>query len=94
MKRNATAVWQGGLKDGSGSISTETGTVADAGILLRDPLPSRVPAATPETGPRWRRRSCLPVAISMALSLALGDPAAAPERIDTTGKTVGHRAQR
>jgi osmotically inducible protein OsmC len=30
MKRNASAVWQGGLKDGKGRISTESGVLADA----------------------------------------------------------------
>lgn len=30
MKRKAAAVWQGGLKDGKGSVSTESGTLAGA----------------------------------------------------------------
>jgi osmotically inducible protein OsmC len=29
MKRKASAVWQGGLKDGKGSISTDSGVLAD-----------------------------------------------------------------
>ena len=29
MKRSASAVWQGGLKDGKGSISTASGVLAD-----------------------------------------------------------------
>ena len=29
MKRNASAVWKGGLKDGQGKISTESGVLAD-----------------------------------------------------------------
>jgi len=28
MKRNASAVWQGGLKDGKGTISTDSGVLA------------------------------------------------------------------
>ncbi len=28
MQRMASAVWQGGLKDGKGSISTESGVLA------------------------------------------------------------------
>src|SRR5690606_19819150 len=30
MKRSASAVWNGGLKDGKGSISTQSGVLADA----------------------------------------------------------------
>ena len=30
MKRSASAVWQGGLKDGNGRISTESGVLSDA----------------------------------------------------------------
>ena len=30
MNRNASAVWQGGLKDGDGRISTESGALKDA----------------------------------------------------------------
>ena len=30
MKRNASAVWQGGLKDGNGRISTESGVLSEA----------------------------------------------------------------
>lgn len=30
MKRKASAVWHGGLKDGKGSISTESGTLKEA----------------------------------------------------------------
>lgn len=30
MKRTASAVWNGGLKDGKGSISTESGVLSDA----------------------------------------------------------------
>ena len=29
MKRKASAVWQGGLKDGKGSISTESGVLKE-----------------------------------------------------------------
>lgn len=29
MKRSASAVWKGGLKDGSGTISTQSGVLAD-----------------------------------------------------------------
>ena len=29
MKRNAKAVWKGGLKDGKGTISTDSGVLSD-----------------------------------------------------------------
>ena len=34
MKRNASAVWQGGLKDGGGTISTESGALVDKPYLF------------------------------------------------------------
>ena len=39
MKRKASAVWRGGLKDGKGSIATERHT--DKGTLITGSLPAR-----------------------------------------------------
>ena len=41
MKRTASAVWKGGLKDGKGSISTESGVLSDTPIFLLDSLRGR-----------------------------------------------------
>ena len=34
MKRTASAVWKGGLKDGKGTISTESGVLSDTQYSL------------------------------------------------------------
>jgi osmotically inducible protein OsmC len=35
MNRKASAVWQGGLKDGRGTVSTESGVLSDAAYSFR-----------------------------------------------------------
>ncbi|MBA1147899.1 OsmC family protein [Ectothiorhodospiraceae bacterium WFHF3C12] len=79
MKRNAAAVWQGGLKDGSGTISTESGTLAQAQYSF---------GARFEQGSGTNPEELLGAAhagcYSMALSLVLGESGITPERIDTT----------
>ncbi|WP_440997789.1 OsmC family protein [Arhodomonas sp. SL1] len=79
MKRNATAVWQGGLKDGSGNISTETGTVANAAYSFG----TRFEQGT-GTNPEELLAAAHAGCYSMALSLVLGESGVTPERIDTT----------
>ncbi len=32
MKRSASAVWKGGLKDGTGTVSTETGALSERAL--------------------------------------------------------------
>ena len=32
MKRSASAVWKGGLKDGKGTVSTETGVLSSVPV--------------------------------------------------------------
>ena len=34
MKRSGSAVWQGGLKDGKGTLSTESGTLEGCDVRL------------------------------------------------------------
>ena len=56
MQRKASALWQGGLKDGKGSLSTDSGVLEQAdAILLQHSLRKRrrhQPRGTPRRGPR------------------------------------------
>lgn len=79
MKRNAAAVWQGGLKDGVGSVSTESGTLAQAQYSFG----TRFEQGT-GTNPEELLGAAHAGCYSMALSLVLGESGITPERIDTT----------
>jgi osmotically inducible protein OsmC len=78
MKRSASAVWRGGLKDGKGSISTETGVLREAGYGF---------SARFEDGPGTNPEELLGAAhagcFSMALALALEQAGCKAERIET-----------
>lgn len=79
MKRNATAVWQGGLKEGSGTVSTQSGTVAGAGYSFGTRF-EQGEGTNPEELLAAAHAGCY----SMALSMVLGQDGLTPERIDTT----------
>ncbi len=79
MQRKASAVWQGGLKDGKGTLTTEskalTGTPYSFGTRFEG-----VPGTNPEELLGAAHAGCF----SMALSMMLGEAGIKPERIDTT----------
>lgn len=76
--RKATAVWKGGIKDGGGTISTETGVLKEAAYGFKSRF---------ETGPGTNPEELIAAAhagcFSMALSLMLGNAGITPERIET-----------
>jgi len=78
MQRKASAVWQGGLKDGKGSITT------DSGVLSTTPFSfgTRFEGA-PGTNPEELIAAAHAGCFSMALSMMLGEAGIRPERIDT-----------
>ncbi len=78
MQRKASAVWQGGIKDGKGSITT------DSGVLTATPysFSTRFEGA-PGTNPEELIAAAHAGCFSMALSLMLGEADIRPERIDT-----------
>jgi osmotically inducible protein OsmC len=78
MKRSASAVWQGGFKDGQGTISTESGALKEA----RYSVSSRFEGQT-GTNPEELLGAAHAGCFSMALSLILGEAKLKPERIDT-----------
>jgi osmotically inducible protein OsmC len=79
MKRKASAVWQGGLKDGKGSISTESGALKETQYSFSTRFESGV-GTNPEELIAAAHAGCF----SMALSGQLGGANLKPERIATT----------
>ena len=78
MKRNASALWQGGLKDGKGAISTDSGVLKDTqysfGTRFEDGL-----GTNPEELIAAAHAGCF----SMAFSAELGKAGITPEAIHT-----------
>ncbi|BBK43179.1 osmotically inducible protein OsmC [Allostella vacuolata] len=83
ITRQASAAWQGGLKDGRGSISTESGAL-DArpyGFASRF---EGVRGTNPEELLGAAHAGCF----TMALSLILGEAGLTAEQMDTTAKVT------
>jgi len=78
MDRRATAVWQGGLKDGKGTISTESKALVDLPYSFAMRFES-APGSNPEELLGAAHAGCF----SMALSAQLGEAGIRPERIET-----------
>ena len=79
MQRKASAVWQGGIKDGRGTISTASGVLSTSPYSFGTRFEG-APGTNPEELIAAAHAGCF----SMALSLMLGDAGIRPERIDTT----------
>src|SRR6478672_11318644 len=79
MKRKASAVWQGGLKDGRGTISTESGVLSETAYSFARRFENE-PGTNPEELIAAAHASCF----SMALSAQLGERGITPESIETS----------
>jgi osmotically inducible protein OsmC len=79
MKRKATAVWQGGLKQGKGSISTDSEVLKDTQYSFATRF-EQGKGTNPEELIAAAHAGCF----SMALSMLLGEAGVSPERINTT----------
>src|ERR1700759_1240116 len=79
MDRKATAVWQGGLKDGKGRISTDSGVLKDAQYSFSSRFESGV-GTNPEELIAAAHAGCFTMALSGQLTTA-GFP---PESLETT----------
>jgi osmotically inducible protein OsmC len=79
MKRKASAVWQGGLKDGKGTISAESGALASVPYSFSKRFESE-PGTNPEELIAAAHASCF----SMALSGQLGNAGLKADNIATT----------
>lgn len=76
--RKASAAWKGGLKDGTGTISTESGVLRDAAYGFKSRFESG-PGTNPEELLAAAHAGCF----SMALSLMLENEGMKAERIET-----------
>ncbi|HEV8645126.1 MAG TPA: OsmC family protein [Burkholderiales bacterium] len=79
MKRHATAEWKGGLKDGRGTISTESGVLSATQYGFKARFESG-PGTNPEELIAAAHAGCF----SMALSAQLGEARLVAESIRTT----------
>ncbi|HEV2289650.1 MAG TPA: OsmC family protein [Candidatus Acidoferrales bacterium] len=79
MARKATAVWNGMLRDGSGTISTESGVLSKANYSFTSRFENGK-GTNPEELIAAAHAGCF----SMALSAQLGNAGLKPETIETT----------
>ena len=79
MKRKASAVWRGGLKEGKGSISTESGVLAQTQYSFSTRFESGV-GTNPEELIAAAHAGCF----AMAFSAELGKAGIIPESISAT----------
>jgi len=78
MKRSGSAVWRGGLKDGKGTVSTETGVLSGTPYNFSMRFENEK-GTNPEELIAAAHAACF----SMALSLFLGQEGLTAESIDT-----------
>ncbi|MBC3411453.1 OsmC family protein [Pseudomonas sp. SWRI51] len=83
MKKTASAIWQGGLKDGKGQISTESGALKNNPYGFNTRFENQ-PGTNPEELIGAAHAGCF----SMALSMMLGEAGLTPERIDTEAQVT------
>lgn len=83
MKRTASAVWSGGLKDGQGKISTESGVLADAQYSFGTRF-EEGKGTNPEELIAAAHAGCF----SMALSAEIGKAGKTPEKIETEAEVT------
>jgi osmotically inducible protein OsmC len=83
MKRKASAVWKGGLRDGKGTISTDSGVLSDTQYSFSTRFEQGV-GTNPEELIAAAHAGCF----SMALSAQLGDAGLTAERICTTASVT------
>jgi len=83
MKKHASAVWTGSLKEGKGTISTETGVLSNAPYGFRSRFEDG-PGTNPEELIGAAHAGCF----SMALSMLLGMNGLTAERIETKAEVT------
>jgi len=83
MKKTASAHWQGGIKDGKGTISTQSGALKDSPYGFNTRFEDK-PGTNPEELIGAAHAGCF----SMALSKELGEAGMTAESIDTTAQVT------
>jgi lipoyl-dependent peroxiredoxin len=88
MKRSASAVWEGGLKDGKGTVSTESGVLRQSPYSFKTRFETQ-PGTNPEELIAAAHAGCF----SMALSAELGKASITPRAIRTTATVTMENIQ-
>jgi lipoyl-dependent peroxiredoxin len=83
IKRSGSAVWQGGLKDGRGAISTESGALKSYPYGFTSRFEGQ-PGTNPEELIGAAHAGCF----TMALSLILGEAKLRAEQMDTKAEVT------
>ena len=78
MKRTASAVWQGTIKEGKGTITTQSGTLKETPYTFRSRF-----GEDPETNPEELIAAAHAGCFTMALSLALGEAGFTADSLST-----------
>ncbi len=79
MQRKASAIWQGGLKDGKGSVSSASGVLSNTPYSFTTRFEN-----TPGTNPEELIAAAHAACFSMALSAQLGAANLTPSSIETS----------
>jgi lipoyl-dependent peroxiredoxin len=87
MKKTASAHWQGGIKDGKGTISTQSGALKSAPYGFNTRFEDQ-PGTNPEELLGAAHAGCF----SMALSKELGETGMTAESIDTQAEVTLDKA--
>lgn len=88
MVRKASAVWNGSLKEGKGTVSTETGTLNNAQYNFT----SRFESGT-GTNPEELIGAAHAGCFSMALSAILGESGLTPDSVETTAEVTVEKVE-
>lgn len=83
IKRTASVTWQGGLKDGDGTVSTESGALADVPYRFGTRFENGH-GTNPEELIAAAHASCF----TMALSLILGEANLTAEKMETAAEVT------
>jgi osmotically inducible protein OsmC len=83
IKRRGTAVWQGGIKDGRGAISTASGALKSYPYGFASRF-----EGTPGTNPEELLGAAHAGCFTMALSLRLGEAGLTAEKMETTAEVT------
>jgi osmotically inducible protein OsmC len=83
MKKTASAHWQGGIKDGKGTISTQSGALSSSPYGFNTRFEDQ-PGTNPEELIGAAHAGCF----SMALSKELGDAGMTADSIETTAEVT------
>jgi osmotically inducible protein OsmC len=83
MKRSASAVWNGSLKTGTGSLTTPGGALKSTPYSFNSRF-----ASGPGTNPEEMIAAAHSGCFAMALSAALGEAGLTPEKIEVTAEVT------